>query len=68
MNKIILLLTLVFIMCSCKQEIADFGIVTKVESKKTKFTGGYKTNYKVTVDKGFNAVWGKATLTKNLFL
>lgn len=55
MKKIILLLTLIFIMCSCVQEITDFGIVTKVELKKNSFSG-YTTKYKVTV-KDFNAKW-----------
>ena len=55
------------IICGCTQEITDFGIVTKVEFYDGIFTSEYKTKYKVTVDKGFNAVWGKATLTKNLF-
>lgn len=49
MKKIILLLLVIFSICSCKQEIADFGTVTKVESKKTRFAGGYETNYKVTI-------------------
>lgn len=56
MKKIILLLTLIFIMCSCEQKIIDFGIVTKVELKKSSFTNGYITKYKVTV-KDFNAKW-----------
>lgn len=68
MKKIILLLLIILGICSCKQEVKDFGIVIKVELYNMKFSDGYKTKYKITIDKGFNAVWGKATLTKNLFL
>lgn len=62
MKKIILLFVLVFIMLSCKQEITDFGIVTKVESKKTRFTGGYETNYKVTIS---SITWSDAIMFTN---
>lgn len=56
MKKIILLLLIMFSICGCTQEITDFGIVTKVESKKESFVNGYTTKYKVTA-KDFNAKW-----------
>lgn len=44
-------------MCSCTQEVKDYGVVTKVELKDTKFNSdGYRTKYRITVDR-FNAVW-----------
>lgn len=52
--------------CSCKQEVTDFGIVTEVALDEQKFVGGYKTRYKVIVSKDFNATWlVKAVLYTN---
>lgn len=60
MKKIILLLLITLSICSCKQEVKDFGIVQKVELYNIKFSNGYKTKYKITVSEDFNAVWKKA--------
>ena len=66
MKKIILLLLIIFSICSCRQEVTDFGIVTEVALKEQKFVNGYKTKYKVIVSKDFNAKWiAKAVLYTN---
>jgi len=56
MKKIILLLLIILGICSCSQEVKEFGIVTKVELYNNTFTSGYTAKYKVSVSK-FNAVW-----------
>lgn len=68
MKKIILLLLITLSICSCKQEVTDFGIVTGIEFCNKTFSNGYRTKYEVTVSKDFNAAYGeeiKATLYTN---
>ena len=56
MKKIILLLLIMLSIYSCKQEVKEFGIVTKVELCDDVFASGYKAKYKVTAS-NFNAIW-----------
>ena len=69
--KKLILLALVFVMCSCmKQYIKDYGIVKKVELKEVEYTDGSPTTkYKVTLSENFNGIYTKEVVlyTNNLY-
>jgi uncharacterized protein YcfL len=60
MKKLILLLTLAFIMCGCNAHphITDYGVVEQVELyENKKISTNYTTKYRVRVSTDFNAQW-----------
>ena len=60
MKKLILLLTLAFVLCGCNSHphITDYGVVEKVELYETKkISTNYTTKYRVTISRDFNANW-----------
>lgn len=60
MKKLILLLTLAFVMCGCNMHphITDYGVVEQVELYESrKISTNYTTKYRVRVSTDFNAKW-----------
>lgn len=73
MKKLIVLLTLAFVMCGCNVQphVTDYGVVEQVELyENRKKSTNYTTKYRVKVSTDFNAYWKDAAYlyTNELYL